>query len=50
QYSDCGIHQPPRWCTLLLHVTTGPPSPALEPTQTQASVCHSHSGRQVCSK
>ncbi|KAI2658601.1 Transposon Ty3-I Gag-Pol polyprotein [Labeo rohita] len=44
QHSDGGVHQPPGWCTLLSHVATGPPSPSLEPAQTQVSVCHSHSG------
>ncbi|KAL0173927.1 hypothetical protein M9458_029895, partial [Cirrhinus mrigala] len=27
------------------HVTTSPPSPAVEPTQSQISACHSHSGQ-----
>ncbi|KAL0147254.1 hypothetical protein M9458_057440 [Cirrhinus mrigala] len=45
QHSDCGLHQPPGRCTLLSHVTTSLPSPAVEPTQTQVSACHSHSGR-----
>ncbi|KAI2668152.1 Neurogenic differentiation factor 1 [Labeo rohita] len=45
QHCDCGLHQPPGRCTLLSHVTTSPPSPALESTQTQVSTYHSHSGR-----
>ncbi|KAI2662571.1 Transcriptional regulator MraZ [Labeo rohita] len=45
QHGDCGLHQPPGRCTLLSHVTTSPPSPALEPAQTQVSTCHSHSRR-----
>ncbi|KAI2667120.1 DNA replication complex GINS protein PSF3 [Labeo rohita] len=45
QHCDCGLHQPPGRCTLLSHVTTSPPSHALESTQTQVSTCHSHSGR-----
>ncbi|KAL0150580.1 hypothetical protein M9458_054173 [Cirrhinus mrigala] len=49
QHSDCGVHQSPGQCTLLSDVTTGPPSPTLEPAQTQVSLCHSHPGRtQSC--
>ncbi|KAL0149011.1 hypothetical protein M9458_055626 [Cirrhinus mrigala] len=45
QHCDCGLHQPPGWCTLLSHVTTSPPPAALESTQTQVFTSHSHSGR-----
>ncbi|KAI2644561.1 Protein P [Labeo rohita] len=45
QHGDWGLQQPPGRCMLLLHVTTSPPSPAVEPTQTQVSACHSHSRR-----
>ncbi|KAL0161229.1 hypothetical protein M9458_044954, partial [Cirrhinus mrigala] len=51
QHSDCGIHQPPEWCTLSSHVTASQPSPTLEPAQTQVSTCHSHSRRiQSCAQ
>ncbi|KAI2649133.1 rRNA biogenesis protein rrp36 [Labeo rohita] len=51
QHSDCGVHEPPGRCMLISHVTTGPPSPTLEPAQTQNSACHSHSGRsQSCGR
>ncbi|KAI2668937.1 ORF V: Enzymatic polyprotein [Labeo rohita] len=45
------LHQPPGRCTLLSHVTTRPPSLVMEPTQTQVSSGHSHSGRsQPCGR
>ncbi|KAI2662475.1 GTPase Der [Labeo rohita] len=45
QHGDSSLHQPPGRCTFLSHVTTSPPPPALEPTQTQVLTGHSHSGR-----
>ncbi|KAL0182889.1 hypothetical protein M9458_022264, partial [Cirrhinus mrigala] len=40
QHSSCGVHQPPGRCTLILHVTTDPPSPTLKPAQIQVSATH----------
>ncbi|KAI2645718.1 3-isopropylmalate dehydrogenase [Labeo rohita] len=45
QHCDCGLHQPPGWCSLLSHVTTSPPPAALESTQTQVSTSRSHPWR-----
>ncbi|KAL0152779.1 hypothetical protein M9458_052502, partial [Cirrhinus mrigala] len=51
QHSDCCVHQPASWSTLLSQVATSPPSPPLESAACEIAAHRSHPGPpELCSR